>query len=84
MIPNPQFLCSLNPTCSQFLKTQALEILIERNFHTALLPKLNSWDYKFIFESAKGRLMLMVTEAEQCWIYESTQTNVRVEVKRNI
>ena len=32
MIPNPRFLCALNPICSRFLKKHAPEIPIDPNF----------------------------------------------------
>ena len=39
MIPNPQFLCALNPICFRFLKKQAPEIPIDPNFQAAVLPE---------------------------------------------
>ena len=54
MIPNLQFLCALNPICSQFLKKHAPGIPIDPNFQAAVLPKFQ--DCKFIL---KGQYMNM-------------------------
>ena len=54
MIPNPQFLCALNPICSRFLKEHAPKIPTDPNFHAAVLPKFQQWHCNIFFES-KGQ-----------------------------
>ena len=92
MIPIPQFLCPLNPTCPRYLKRHAPEIPVDPNFQAAVLPKFCSGhDCKFFLEGkfnvdcdrsgTKLEMMLIAIEVERSWKHETTQTAVRVEIK---